>query len=131
MTRTHSFQNGNSEVRPQIWINFINHCYKKCSKKLDRFTKAEENGLAFFSSCDENCYRVDWHAAGEDMKGHEEDVRGEVAAELDDRRLVVLVVQRQGEDDPDRGDEGEQRHEGENLCPTPVRNATFPKFLVK
>jgi hypothetical protein len=37
---------------------------------------------------------VNGGAAGDDLKDHEEDVRGQVAAELDDRRLVVLVVQR-------------------------------------
>ena len=54
-----------------------------------------------------------------------------MAAELDDRRLVVLVVQREREDDPDRRNEGEHCHEGEDLCSAPMRNATFPKFLME
>ena len=46
--------------------------------------------------------RVDWHAAGQDVERHEEDVRRQVAAELDDRGLVVLVVQGEGKDNPER-----------------------------
>ena len=45
---------------------------------------------------------VDWHAAGQDLKNHKEDVRGQVTAELDDGGLVVFIVQRQREDHPKR-----------------------------
>ena len=46
--------------------------------------------------------RIDRHAAGQDVERHEEDVGGQVAAELDDRGFVVLVVQGQRKDDPER-----------------------------
>ena len=49
-----------------------------------------------------------------------------MAAELHDRRLVVLVVQRQGEDDPQWRYEHKATQESENFGSAPVRDSTFP-----
>ena len=58
---------------------------------------------------------IDGHASRDDLEGHEEVMGGEIAAELDDGRLVVLVVQGQGKDQPERGKERETGHEEQNL----------------
>ena len=52
-----------------------------------------------------------------------------MAAELHDRRLVVLVVQRQGEDDPQWWEDGEHRQERKYFCAAPVRDSAFPQLL--
>ena len=53
---------------------------------------------------------------------------GEPAAELDDRRLVVLVVEREREDDPERRADDERRQEEERLETAPVADAALPEL---
>lgn len=71
---------------------------------------------------------IDGYATGDDLKGHEEEVGGEVSAKLDDGRLVVLVVEREGEYEPD-GREDCKAEEKEKYLPSgPVAYAALPQL---
>ena len=50
-------------------------------------------------------------ARGDDLEPHEEDVRREIAHELDDGRLVVFIVEWEREEDPHRRHQHEQGQE--------------------
>ena len=62
------------------------------------------------------------------MRDHEVEVGGQVADKLDDGRLVVLVVQRQGEGQPEGRDEEEGGQEEEELVARPVADAALPQL---
>ena len=65
------------------------------------------------------------------MDDHEVDVRGEVTSKLDDGRLVVLVVQGQGEGQPHGRYEAESGQEKENLVAGPMAHLKQKSYLCK